>query len=1471
MTAPRPWKPRRPQSPPDRLPPRRGGGSSPSHYTYASAAVRPAGPARPCDARRELVRSARALAAAACISILGVLALPAAARTDGPMSVPGQAEQVCRPLPSGPPTPTCDGGTERGVILVGGSAPSEGSVRICHDNEFRSVCDDFFTHRGAGVVCRQLGYPTGVPTYRSRFVGDAGPVSYWLDDVDCRSTEANLGDCPHPGWGLHNCGANERAGVICTTRVTGMYAVGGERQVSLAWDEPGSRYDRGFTGHEYRYKTLSEDGYGPWRTIPDSASRGANVASYTVTGLFEGTWYTFQVRILGGGNASEPGTSGVRTAGEANRLPEFAGPQERSVAENAAAGAAVGEPVTASDADGETLRYSLEAVDDHASFTIEPSSGQIRTKAAHDHETRSRYSVTVKADDGEGGAGTVAVRIEIADVEEQPTDAEIVTGPGPDGVWNDGERVEARVRFGVPVHVQAPAGGRAPELVLAFYGGGGRVGSFGRAAYTGGSGTDTLSFAYTVTQADAGAASVVAPRNALRKRDAWIEAVSGDPVGPSGSSSPAEESSAALSVADAEATEGVDETLDFVVRLEPEAAAAVTVDYRTEDGTATAGSDYTETRGTLTFAPGEDEKTVPVPITDDAMEDDGETFTLVLSNASGASFMNNDNEAVGTIRNTETTTPELTASLVDVPEAHDGESGFRFRVAFSEPIAISFRSLREDAFQVAGGRVTRGTRVDRRKDLFEITVEPDGGGEVAISLPAGRECTVSGAICTWGPPRKQLTNTPAATVAGPAAAPLTASFVDVPAEHDGETAFTLKLAFSEPLSWMNGRRLREDVVAVAGGRATSADRVNRRRDLWKLTVEPDSPADVTVTLSAGAACDTPAAVCTSDGRALSNTISTTAPGPVAVSVADARAREGADETIDFAVSLSRAASGTVAVAYATADGSATAGSDYTARKGQMTFVPGETAKTVSVPVLDDAHDEGEETFTLRLSAASGARIEDGEATGAIENSDPIPQAWLARFGRTVAGHVTDAIGERLSGPVSGGSQVTLGGRRLPFDGNAPETPDGAGPEADGLTAFADRLAAGSLMGRELLLGSSFRLALGGGNANSAGTSWTAWGRAAKSRFDGNADGLSLDGDVTTFTLGADAARSRWLAGVALAHSTGEGGYHDHPTRAGHPELGSGTLESTLTSVHPYARYRASERLTLWGTLGYGTGDLTLTVKGRDGAPDTRTDTDTGFRMAAAGARGVLLSAGDTDGFELAARADAQFARMTSEKADGLAATTANTSRLRLVLEGSRRIELAGGRTLTPTLEAGLRHDGGDAETGAGIEIGGGLRYADPALGLTAEAKARGLLAHEDSDYREWGASGSVRIDPGAMGRGLSLTLAPTWGAAASGVDRLWSLRDTGGLAANEEFEPQARLDAELGYGFAVLGGRFTATPYLGFGTSQGGRDYRAGWRLGAAHPDDLDLALGLEATRRESANDDRTAEHRIGLSLTVRW
>ena len=146
------------------------------------------------------------------------------------------------------------------------------------------------------------------------------------------------------------------------------------------------------------------------------------------------------------------------------------------------------------------------------------------------------------------------------------------------------------------------------------------------------------------------------------------------------------------------------------------------------------------------------------------------------------------------------------------------------------------------------------------------------------------------------------------------------------------------------------------------------------------------------------------------------------------SVADARAQEGDGAVLAFAVRLDRAASGTVTVDYRTADGTAKAGADYTATSGTLTFAAGETSKTVRVPVLDDAHDDGEETMTLRLSNASGVGIADGEAVGTIENADPIPAALLARFGRATAEQVVDQVGERMVARREEGFRAQLAGR-----------------------------------------------------------------------------------------------------------------------------------------------------------------------------------------------------------------------------------------------------------------------------------------------------------------------------------------------------------------------------------------------------------------------------------------------------------
>ena len=359
--------------------------------------------------------------------------------------------------------------------------------------------------------------------------------------------------------------------------------------------------------------------------------------------------------------------------------------------------------------------------------------------------------------------------------------------------------------------------------------------------------------------------------------------------------------------------------------------------------------------------------------------------------------------------------------------------------------------------------------------------------------------------------------------------------------------------------------------------------------------------------------------------------------------------------------------------------------------------------------------------------------------------------------------------------------------------------------------------------------------------------------------------MRVDGDVTTGILGADATWSRLLAGVAVSVSEGKGSFAQ-------PGVDSGKVESTMTTVSPYARLGLSDRLSVWGLTGFGNGDMTIVQAANEsGQPERVTRTDLEMRLAALGARGALMEAGEAGGLDLALKADAFHVETESEPVSNEGATTAVASRVRLALEGSRAFGTQGGGVLTPGLELGLRHDGGDAETGTGVELGGRLAWTDPGTGLSVEASVRTLIAHEDSEYGEWGASGSVRLGPGERGRGLSLSLRPTWGAASSGVGRLWSARDARGLAPGEEFEAERRLEGEAGYGMSLLGDRFTGTPNLGFGLSGTARDYRIGWRLTSAVRGDSGFEVNLDATRREAAGGDEPAEHGVMLRGAIRW
>ena len=272
--------------------------------------------------------------------------------------------------------------------------------------------------------------------------------------------------------------------------------------------------------------------------------------------------------------------------------------------------------------------------------------------------------------------------------------------------------------------------------------------------------------------------------------------------------------------------------------------------------------------------------------------------------------------------------------------------------------------------------------------------------------------------------------------------PLTASFGNVPASHGGGT-FTFRLKFSEevPLDGedLTGRGGQQSVLAVTGGRVIRARRVvegeNRR---WNVTVGPAGTQDVTVTLPATTDCEAQGTVCTEDDRPLSAAVTATVVGPPALSVADASATE-AGATVDFTVTMSRAASVAVTVDYATSDGTATVGEDYTATTGTLTFAVGETEKTVSVPVLDDATDEDDETFTLTLTNASGGDVslKDATATGTIEDDDEAPAEPLtASFGNVPTSHGGETFTFRLefSEDVSGLNWQTLRDQTLEATG-----------------------------------------------------------------------------------------------------------------------------------------------------------------------------------------------------------------------------------------------------------------------------------------------------------------------------------------------------------------------------------------------------------------------------------------------------
>ena len=500
------------------------------------------------------------------------------------------------------------------------------------------------------------------------------------------------------------------------------------------------------------------------------------------------------------------------------------------------------------------------------------------------------------------------------------------------------------------------------------------------------------------------------------------------------------------------------------------------------------------------------------------------------------------------------------------------------------------------------------------------------------------------------------------------------------------------------------------------------------------------------------------------------------------------------------------------------------------------------------------------------------------------------ESTVAALATRTVSSALDNIGDRLGDGVPAVS-LTLAGESVPITGpgtaatgrNAPHGPNpGACPDGFGrgygLAGFGNGIGAGGCIGPagrdvdadSVLSASAFSLPLGPA-AGEAGFDpkaplWSVWGRGDLGHFAGRPEpGMHFSGKTRTGWLGVDArgpirgsGGSRlWVAGLAVSRGTSKS---DYSFEGGTDPSDRGRLETRMSALWPYGRWTFENGLELRGMAGAGAGKLRHIPGGGDPEEESK------LRMWTVSV-GLKRQLQPLNGIDLAAQGDVSFVRMETARGEQtIDGQRTDSWRLRAGVEGSRRFEAEDGRSYTPFLELAARQDGGDGLTGTGLEVAGGVRHGAP--GLEIELRGRWLLAHSMKDTEEHGVSLTVRMHPKDRGRGLSMSLSSRGGAETGGADALWREELPQGTP---DADASGRLEGELGYGLPMFGNRFTGTPNLGFGISDSSRDYRIGWRLTSVMRGVPGFEANLDATRRESVNDNRPAKHGMEFTGTIRW
>ncbi len=907
-----------------------------------------------------------------------------------------------------------------------------------------------------------------------------------------------------------------------------------------------------------------------------------------------------------------------------------------------------------------------------------------------------------------------------------------------------------------------------------------------------------------------------------------------------------------ISITDARASEG--ETLRFHVTLNRESTSTVTVNWTTTAGTATEDTDYDADNGTLTFNPTETSKTIEVTTIEDEENEVAETFTVDLSSATNATIT--DASGTGTIDNTE---PDPEISITDA-RASEGET-LRFHVTLNRvstsTVTVNWKTTAGTATEDSDYDADNGTLTfnpTETSKTIEVTTIEDEENEVAETFTVDLSSATNATITD-----DSGTGTIDNTNSDPAIS------ISDARSSEGET-----LRFTVTLDKISTNTVTVDWTTTAGTATEDVDYNSGSGQLSFLPTESSKTIEVTaINDELDEALETftvdlsnPSNATVSDGTAtgiIDNTEFVPPPEP-GLSIADARGVEGG--TLIFQVTLNQVYTNTVTVDWETREGTATEDTDYVGASGQLSFLPGDGIIAIPVLTIDDDHHDDGETFAVVLSNASGAPIVNGTATGTIDNQDVVPGNWIGRFGQAVGELVVKAVQVRMQPPRPPGVVGRIGGHTIQSEDTSSHKRDndettrlyGRDPVLQTDPEKFDRYSFSDPEVVPAYIPSDMSFVLTSESADGEGLI-SVWGQGSWSGFK---DADVIDGKATTFMFGIDERKGKWLAGMAIGRSSGEGGWYGR-------DGGMGSVSMTLTGVYPYIGYNMSEQISIWGVAGYASGDLQVVTPG-----DQTYDTDVSLAMAAAGTRIEIMQSNGAPGPTIAVLADGMVTSMKSGAVPGLSATDGQRSRLRLGLEG-RWTFIQDGSIFEPRLEVSARHDGGDGENGLGIEVGGGLAYSNAADTLIVDISGRSLVMNRNSRFREWGVSASVRYDPRPeTDRGLSVSLSQTTGTGPAGsADELMTataIEDISGGSATRA----GSMHAKAGYGLPAFGGSMTGIPWVGYDMSNDTNDVRLGWRLKPARRTKGSFELNTEVQRRAEA-EDTEAKYQYGFQIITRW